>query len=304
MVRIMNPLAEMGAEIKARDGRFPPLEIEGRPLRPIEYALPVASAQVKTCVLFAGLFAEGRTTVIEPVRTRDHSEIALREFGAEVDVAARKISIEGRPRLEAQDLEVPGDISSAAFFLVAALIMSEANFTIERVGLNPSRAALLDFLTSMGGRIRIAGIGQAHGEPVGDLRVESSPIEGGVIDGALTAALIDEIPALAVLGARSRNGLDVRGAGELRVKETDRIAAVVENLRRLGVSVDEREDGFRVEGNQRFRAAELESFGDHRIAMAFAAAALVADGACTIKNAEAASISYPEFFATLDQVTG
>ncbi len=304
MVRIMNPLAAMGAEIRARDGRFPPLEIDGRKLQAIEYALPVPSAQVKTCVLFAGLFAEGRTTVIEPVRTRDHSEIALREFGAELDVVTGRISIEGRPELKGLELEVPGDLSSAAFFLVAALIAPEAQLTIERVGLNPSRATLLDFLTSMGGRIRIAGIGQAHGEPVGDLGIESSTIQGGVIDGAMTAALIDEIPVLAVLGARSRSGLTVRDAGELRVKETDRITAIVDNLRRLNVEVEEWEDGFRVAGTQRFRAAELDSFGDHRIAMAFAVAALVADGTCTIRNAEAASISYPEFFDTLDQVRG
>lgn len=299
MARITKPLAEMGAVIRARDGRYPPLEIEGRPLRPIEYALPVASAQVKTCVLFAGLFAEGRTTVIEPLRTRDHSEIALTEFGADVEVRNRAITVQGRPRLTARELAVPGDMSSAAFFVVAALLVPGSSLVIESVGLNPTRAALLDFLMSMGASIRVLNVTQAHGEPVGDLQVESTPVRGGVIEGELTAALIDEIPVLAVLGAASEEGLVVRDAAELRVKETDRIASVEENLRRMGVTIEARPDGFRIPGRQRFSAAELDSFGDHRIAMAFSVAALAAGGDCVVRNAEAASVSYPEFFDTL-----
>ncbi len=299
MVRVMKPLAEMGATITAREGRFPPLEIEGGPLRPIEYVLPVASAQVKTCVLFAGLFPDGVTTVVEPVRTRDHSEIALREFGAEVTVNRLRISVKGRPRLSARELLVPGDISSAAFFLVAATIVPGSSIVIENVGLNPTRAALLDFLTSMGAKIQILNVQQNQGEPVGDLRVEAAPVRGGAIEKELTAALIDEIPVLAVLGAVSEEGLIVRDAAELRVKETDRIAAVASNLERMGVKVDVAPDGFRVPGRQRFRAAEMDSFGDHRIAMAFSVAALVAGGPSVMKRAEAASVSYPEFFNTL-----
>ena len=303
MQRIMKPLAEMGALIEARDGRFPPLDITGGSLRPIRYELPVASAQVKTCVLLAGLYADGETAVMEPARTRDHTEIALREFGAEVTTQGRCIAVRGRPRLAGRELTVPGDISSAAFFLVAALMRPGSSVVLENVGLNPTRAALLDFLTGMGGRIRVPRLEQRAGEPVGDLRVEAGPALGGVIDGDLTAALIDEIPVLAVLGAVSERGLVVRDAAELRVKETDRIESVAENLRRLGVNVRVREDGFDVPGGQRLRAAELDSFGDHRVAMAFAVAALAADGECTIRNSEVASISYPEFFDTLRLLT-
>ncbi len=304
MQRIITPLSQMGAVIRAREGRFPPLEIEGRRLRPIEYRLPVASAQVKTCVLFAGLFAEGETTVIEPVRTRDHTEIALREFGAAIESEKLRICLQGRPRLRPQQLRVPGDISSAAFFLAAALLVPGSRLVLEDVGLNPTRAALLDLLMSMGARIRVLGIRQAHGEPAGDLAVEGGRIRGGVIEKELVPALIDEIPVLAVLGAASEEGLVVRDAAELRVKETDRIASVSENLRRMGIDIEEAPGGFHVAGRQRFRAAKLDSFGDHRIAMAFAVAALAADGECLIKNSEAASISYPGFFDTLRLLTG
>jgi 3-phosphoshikimate 1-carboxyvinyltransferase len=302
MDRIITPLRQMGAVIRARDGRFPPLEIEGRPLQPITYSLPVASAQVKTCVLLAGLFAPGETTVIEPVPTRDHTEIALREFGAAVDVEGRRITVRGPARLRPADYEVPGDLSSAAFFLVAATLVPGSHIVIERVGLNPTRAALLDFLLSMGADIRVLGIERRRGELVGDLEVRSAAVRGGLIEKALTAALIDELPVLAVLGARSEEGLEVRDAAELRVKETDRIASVAENLRRMGAQIDTREDGFFVPGRQSFAAAELDSFGDHRIAMAFAVAALVASGPCRIENAEAASVSFPEFFDRLNSL--
>ena len=302
MDRVIRPLEQMGATVRARDGRYPPLEIVGGNLKPIEYELPVASAQVKTCVLFAGLYAEGVTTVIEPVRTRDHTEIALREFGAEVCVEGRRISVRGRARLKARELEVPGDLSSAAFFLAAALLVPDSELIIEGVGLNPTRAALLDFLASQGAAIRVLRLGQSAGEPAGDVLVRHSRLSGGVIEGALAAALIDEIPVLAVLGAASRDGLLVRDAAELRVKESDRIATMAENLRRMGIEIEEAPDGFRVPGNQRFRAAELDSFGDHRIAMACAVAALAADGETQIHGAEAAGVSLPEFFRLLEAV--
>jgi 3-phosphoshikimate 1-carboxyvinyltransferase len=303
MQRIMLPLRQMGARIEAREDRFPPLEISGGALVPVDYSLPVASAQVKTCILFAGLYAEGRTTVREPVATRDHTEIALREFGAEIDKHRGMVSIQGRPHLKAQQLWVPCDLSSAAFFLVAALIVPNSEVLIHNVGLNPTRSALLDFLVSMGADIRVENLTQRHGEPAGDIRVRHSSIRGGVIEKAMAAALIDEIPALAVLGAASEEGLRVRDAAELRVKETDRIATVAENLRRMGVSVEVYEDGFWVPGGQRFQAASLDSFGDHRIAMAFAVAALRADGECTIQDAQAACVSFPEFFDILRQLT-
>jgi 3-phosphoshikimate 1-carboxyvinyltransferase len=301
MRRILRPLAEMGARIRAREDQYPPLEIEGSPLDPIDYTLPVASAQVKTCVLFAGLFAQGQTSVTEPVRSRDHTEIALREFGTDLTVARQRITLMGRPALTALDLSVPSDLSSAAFFLVGALLVPGSELAIVGVGLNPTRSALLDFLTGMGARIRIPQLESRHGELVGDLVVEHSAVRGGTIEGPLTAALIDEIPVLAVLGAAADEGLTVRDAAELRVKETDRIHTIVDNLGRMGVRAEEFPDGFRVPGRQKFRAAQFDSYGDHRIAMAFAIAALAADGESVIDGAEAASVSFPEFWDTLSR---
>lgn len=303
MERIMTPLGEMGAAIEARDHRFPPLTIRGGPLRPIDYSLPVASAQVKSCILLAGLYASGTTTVRESIRTRDHTELALREFGADVTSRKGVISVEGRPELQARELLIPGDLSSAAFFLVAASILPGSELILTGVGLNPTRAELIDFLVSLGASIRVRNIELSAGELIGTLEVRSANIQGGVVEKALTAALIDEIPVLAVLGAKSEHGLTVRDAAELRVKETDRIAALAENFGRMGVSIKVSPDGFHVPGRQRFHAAELDSLGDHRIAMAFSVAALAADGECVLHDAGAASVSYPEFFTTLASVT-
>jgi 3-phosphoshikimate 1-carboxyvinyltransferase len=303
MQRIMKPLGQMGARIDAREGQFPPLRIAGDKLRAIDYTLPVPSAQVKTCVLFAGLYAEGETVVTEPIRSRDHTEIALREFGAEIEVARQKIAIAGRPRLEGRELVVPSDLSSAAFFVVAALLVPGSQLSILGVGLNPTRSALLDFLVGMGARIRVPNLESLNGELIGDLEVEYSELRGGIIDGGLTAALIDEIPVLAVLGAVTEGGLTVRDAGELRIKETDRIRTVVDNLRRMGVEAEELPDGMVIPGRQKFRATTLDSSGDHRIAMAFAVAALAADGESAIQGADAASVSFPEFWDTLSHCT-
>jgi 3-phosphoshikimate 1-carboxyvinyltransferase len=303
MQRIMQPLGQMGAAITARENKFPPLEIHGARLRPIDYTLPVASAQVKTCILFAGLFCDGATVVREPMRSRDHTEIALREFGADLTLERHTITVQGRPALTGRDLVVPSDLSSAAFFIVAALALPGSELVIRGVGLNPTRSALLDFLAGMGARIRILDLTGSNGEPIGDILVQSSPLRGGVIEKELTAALIDEIPVLAVLGAVTETGLTVRDAGELRVKETDRIATVAENLRRMGVDAEVQPDGMVIPGRQRFRAATLDSFGDHRIAMAFSVAALQADGECLVEGADAASVSFPEFFQTLRQAS-
>jgi 3-phosphoshikimate 1-carboxyvinyltransferase len=303
MRRIMDPLSEMGASISARDGRFPPLEIHGARLRPIDYTLPVPSAQVKTCVLFAGLYAEGETIVHEPVRSRDHTEIALREFGAGLRVQSKTITLAGRPTLTGRDLVVPSDLSSAAFFIVAALLLPGSRLTIRGVGLNPTRSTLLDFLAGMGAKIRITEVESRNGELSGELLIEGSPVRGGVIEKETTAALIDEIPILAVLGAASEEGLTIRDAAELRIKETDRIATIAENLHRMGVAAEESPDGLVIPGRQHFQAAELDSFGDHRIAMAFSVAALCADGDSVIQGAEAASVSFPEFFETLKACT-
>ena len=302
MARILGPLQEMGGKIEARDGKFPPLTIHGRPLHGIDYQLPMASAQVKTCVLLAGLFAQGDTIVREPVRTRDHTEIALREFGAEIEIEKRTIHLRAGARLTGRELVAPGDLSSACFFLVAALLLKESSLVIHGVGLNPTRSALLDFLVSMGAKITVLDVQQVGGELIGDLRVQASTVVGGVIEGALTAALIDEIPALAVLGAASTHGLTVRDAGELRVKETDRIATIEAGFSQKGVKIETTPEGFHIPGRQSFHAAEIDSAGDHRIAMAFSVAALAADGPCTIEGSESANVSFPEFFATLRQI--
>ena len=299
MDRITKPLALMGAQIEARDGRFTPLTIHGTKLHPIDYTPPMASAQVKSAVLLAGLFAEGHTIVRESIRTRDHTEVALKQFGAELDSIKNVVTLEGRPKLKGCELVVPGDLSSAAFFIVAALLRPGSQISIYGVGLNPTRSALLDFLAGMGAPVKILDVGQQGGEVIGDIQVKYAPVKGGKLSGATTAALIDEIPVLSVLGAISEEGLLVEDAKELRVKETDRIATVAENLGRMGVKIEVHESGFFVPGKQRFKSATLDSFGDHRIAMAFAVAALAADGDCKIEDAGAASVSFPEFYTTL-----
>lgn len=302
MQRILAPLREMGATVEARDGKFPPLTVHGaRPLRAIDYTPPIASAQVKTCVLFAGLYADGVTTVRESTPTRDHTEVALREFGAEVGIGAGSVSIKGGPRLKGREFHIPGDISSAAFFLVAALLVPGSHILIQDVGLNPSRTLLLDYLAGLGASIKVKRASQASGELIGDLDVRYGATHPGVIRGAMAAALIDEIPVLAVLGAAA-GGLSVRDAAELRVKETDRIATLAENFARAGVKIAVTPDGFDIEGGQRIRPAEFHSFGDHRIAMAFAVASLVSGGECKIEEAQAASVSFPEFYDYLKRL--
>jgi 3-phosphoshikimate 1-carboxyvinyltransferase len=302
MKRIMAPLAEMGARIEAAGGQFPPLTIHGGALKAIHYKVPMASAQVKSCVLLAGLYADGETTVEEPVVTRDHTEIALRELGADITLMPRFVKVRGGAPLQGRNLIVPGDISSAAFFLVAALITPHSDLTITGVGLNPTRTALLDVLRSMGAQIKLLHVEEANGELIGNLQVKSSRMLGGIIEGATTAALIDEIPILAVLGAVSERGLVVRDASELRVKETDRIETIAANLRAMGATLTTTEDGLEIPGRQQLKAGEIRSHGDHRIAMAFAIAALAANGSSLIHDAKAASVSYPEFYATLRNI--
>lgn len=304
MQRVIQPLTQMGAVINARDGKFTPIEIRGQyPLKALDYTPPMASAQVKTCVLFAGMYADGETIVHEPIPTRDHSEMALREFGAELESSGGVIRIQGNPRLTGRDFFVPGDLSSAAFFLVGALLIPGSSIVIENVGLNPTRTALLDYLSSIGAAIQIRKFEQISGEVVGDIEVRHTQTKAGVIEGALTAALIDEIPVLAVLGALG-GGLTVKDAAELRVKETDRIMAVAENFARCGISIETTPDGFIVQGGQKVRGSVFESLGDHRIAMSFAIASLTGDGPSTINDAEAASVSFPEFYTYLEQLAG
>ena len=303
MARVMAPLTAMGARIEATNEKFAPLTIHGSLLHGIDYLLPVASAQVKSCILLAGLYATGETIVREPITTRDHTEIALRELGAELILEPRIARLQGGAKLTGKTLMVPGDISSAAFFIVAALITGDANLIITNVGLNPTRTALLDLLRGMGAAIKLLRIEQVNGELIGNLQVQTSRITGGVIEGATTAALIDEIPILSVLGAVSENGLTVRDAAELRVKETDRIETIATNLRRMGATVKTTHDTIEIPGKQKLHAAEIDSFGDHRIAMAFSIAALVADGPCTINDsAGRLAVSFPEFYTTLRNI--
>ena len=302
MRRIMTPLTDMGARIEAANGQFPPLTIHGSHLRGIDYTLPVASAQVKSCTLLAGLYADGVTIVREPVATRDHTEIALRELGAEITIEPRVTHLRGGAQLTGATLVVPGDISAAAFFLVAALIVPNSDLIITNVGLNPTRTALLDVLRGMGAAIRLLSIEAVNGELIGNLEVKTSKLSGGVIEGPTTASVIDEIPVLAVLGAVSENGLVVRDAAELRVKESDRIETITANLRRMGITVETAQDGFSISGRQRFRPAQIDPRGDHRIAMAFSVAALAADGPSAIHDAASASVSFPEFYTVLREI--
>ncbi|MBX3296041.1 MAG: 3-phosphoshikimate 1-carboxyvinyltransferase [Acidobacteria bacterium] len=306
MGRIIGPLEKMGALIESSEGKAPVHLVGGRKLVGIEYELPVASAQVKSCVLLAGLNAAGSTSVIERTPTRDHTERMLRGFGVEVDVSAfgsgRKISVHGGSRLKATDLTVPGDVSSAAFFLVAAAILPDSDVTIRDVGLNPTRSAILDVLRAYGVGIEIANERISGGEPIGDVRVRSLVLPkrptGYSIRGEMVANLIDEVPALAILGACSEGGLEICDAGELRVKESDRIASIVTNLRAMGAEIEEFENGFRVEMSE-LKGGRFDSFGDHRIAMAFAVAGIAAKGETVIENAECAGVSFPAFYEVL-----
>ncbi len=302
MKRIIEPLTQMGAKIGATNGDRAPLRIDGGKLHGIEYRPAVASAQVKTSVLFAGLLAEGKTTVHEPARTRDHGELALRAFGAEVERTQHAASIQGGQTLKPLEAFVPGDISSAAFFLCAAAIFPESNLVIDGVLLNPTRSALLDVLTAIGSRISMVRVEESHGELVGTIALIPGQGRHVTIEGALAALLIDELPVLAAIAPFTAGGLEVRDAGELRVKESDRLSAVTRNLQAMGAQVEQTENGWRIPGGQRLHGAEIESYDDHRIAMAFAIAALRADGDSVIRNAECVKISYPGFFEDLERL--
>jgi 3-phosphoshikimate 1-carboxyvinyltransferase len=306
MARVITPLSAMGAQIASHDDK-PPLRITGAALKAIDYPMPVASAQVKSCLLFAGLFADGETRIEEPMRTRDHGEIALRAFGAKLErksgVAGNEVRIRGGQRLRGIEARIPGDLSSAAFFLCAAALFPNSQLTVPGLLMNPTRARLLDILMQIGLRISVTQLDEIHGELVGSLQIEGGKLTQATIAGADSAALIDEIPVLAAIAPYTEKGIEVRDAKELRVKESDRISAVAANLRLMGARVEELEDGLKIPGGQALHGAELDSFGDHRIAMAFAVAALRAEGETLIRGADSAAISYPAFFQTLEEVT-
>lgn len=303
MERIRKPLSAMGARVELTDGHAP-VTIHGGPLQGLNYETPIASAQVKTCLLFAGLQAAGTTQVHETVHTRDHGELALRAFGAKLDGSGTSISIAGGQQLHAIEATVPGDISSAAFFLCAAALFPESNLVLDGIGMNPTRASLFDVLRGLGIGLSVLGLSEQNGELIGTLHIRGAVngLEGAEISGALSAQLIDELPVLAAIAPFTRQGIRIRDARELRVKESDRIALVAENLRAMGATVEEFEDGLDVPGNQKLHGANINSGDDHRIAMAFSVAALRATGETTIHGAECAAISFPEFFDFLDQV--
>jgi 3-phosphoshikimate 1-carboxyvinyltransferase len=320
MRRIIEPLEIMGAKIEAKNN-CAPLNIYGKnPLRSISYNLPVASAQVKSCVLLAGLNAEGKSKVQSPKSkvqsptSRNHTELMMRYLGAEIEQNfietengfVEEISIDGNSQLTTKKLNIPSDVSSAAFFLVAASCMNDSEIVLENVGLNPTRTAIIEVLQNLGAEISILNSRQSSNETVGDLMVRGrenfAPTAfSNIISGEIIGNLIDEIPILAVFGTQIDGGLEIRNAAELRVKESDRIKSVVENLRRMNAEVEEFADGFRVE-KSKLTGAAVDSFGDHRIAMAFAVAALFAKGETEILGAECAGVSFPEFFQTLFKV--
>jgi 3-phosphoshikimate 1-carboxyvinyltransferase len=303
MERIRKPLAEMGAKLTLTDGHAP-VTIEGTALKAIEYTTPVPSAQVKSCVLLAGLQTAGITSVHESLRTRDHSELALRAFGAEIQRSLNSVSINGPQKLHAIDAAVPGDISSAAFFLCAAALFPGSSLVLDSLGLNPTRATLLDVLTALGAHIAVLNLEEKNAELVGTVQVTAPPdgLRSTTVSGGLAAQLIDELPVLAAIAPYTSGGIRIRDAKELRVKESDRIALVAQNLRAMGAEVEEFEDGLDVPGGQALHGATIDSGGDHRIAMAFSVAALRAQGETLIQGAESAAISFPEFFNLLDLV--
>ncbi len=306
MRRITEPLEAMGAKIDSQNG-CAPLKIQGKnPLHAISYDLPIASAQVKSCILLAGLNANGKTCVSAPALTRDHTERMLRLFGAEIETAGQTICVSSESVLTAHDLQIPGDISSAAFFIVAAACLEESEVVIENVGLNPTRTAFIDVLRQFGAEIEISDRHEIDNEPRGNLRVScgsnlKNNSGSNVVRGEVIADLIDEIPILAIFGTQIENGLEIRDARELRLKESDRISAIVENLRRMNAKIEEFPDGFRVERSN-LKGAKIDSHRDHRIAMAFAIAALFAEGETEIAGAECADISFPGFFEILAKI--
>lgn len=306
MARIIEPLRLMGATVLGRaDGCLPPLTIKGGNLRGINYQLPVASAQVKSAILLAGLYAEGKTVIHEPALARDHTERMLKAMGADLDLTGNSIALAAQPAsLVSLDIVVPGDFSSAAFFMVAAFLIPGSEVVIERVGTNPTRTGLLDVLREMGAEIALENHHKANGEPIADILARSNELQGVEVGGELVPRMIDEFPILAVTATQAGGETVVRGAGELRVKETDRIAAISNELRKMGAGIRERPDGFIVEGPARLKGARVDSHSDHRLAMALAVAGLVAEGETIIEGAECIGDSFPGFEETLKSLKG
>ncbi|HZM87347.1 MAG TPA: 3-phosphoshikimate 1-carboxyvinyltransferase [Blastocatellia bacterium] len=309
MARIIEPLGLMGARIEATAANLAPLTIHGRNLQSINYASPVASAQVKTCVLFAGLLAEGSTVVSEPAVSRNHTELMLREFGATVDDSKLgTVSVDGLRELTPLDYRVPGDLSSAAFFIAAASVLPDSSLVLREVNLNPTRTAFVDVLKELGANVITGDDRAQHGELVGDIVVSSARLRSArrdtLLSGAIIPNLIDEVPILAVVATQVEGRVEIRDARELRIKESDRIRTVAEGIRSLGGEIEEFEDGFAINGPQKLRGGRVKTAGDHRIAMAFAIAGLIAEGTTEIIDADCASVSFPEFYDSLAMLAG
>lgn len=304
MKRVMEPLSQMGAKIKSLSGNgCAPLKISGTPLKGIHYKTPVASAQVKSCILFAGMYADGATTVTEPVLSRDHSERMLEHFGARLTREGTAVTIQPEPQLAAREIPVPGDISSAAYFIAAATLVPHSEILIRNVGINPTRSGMLEVCRAMGADIQYLNERDDSGEPTADLLVRSSSLKGTVIEGAIIPALIDELPVLAVMAAFAKGETIIRNAEELKVKESDRIAVMVENLSAMGADITGTPDGMIIRGGPALHGAEIHTYKDHRIAMSFAVAALAAEGTTHIEDADCVNISYPDFYGDLQRLS-
>ena len=304
MKRVITPLEEMGATIDSENGCLP-MTIHGGRLHGIDYISPVASAQVKSCVLFAGLFADGKTSVTEPAVSRNHTELMLKGFGASVltDEKNHFVQVEPEPKLIGQEITVPGDISSAAYFLVAGLICQDADILIKNVNINPTRAGILKVIEAMGGSITYLDRRTESGEEVADIEVKSSSLHGTTVEGDIIPALIDELPVIAVMAAYADDTTVIRDAAELRVKESDRIATVTENLRAMGCDITPTDDGYIINGGRPLHGASIKTYADHRIAMSFAIAALNAAGETTLDDPTCVNISYPDFFSVLSDIS-
>ncbi len=304
MKRVVEPLSQMGAQIAGRNGgTLAPLAIKGCKLKGISYQTPVSSAQIKSSIMLAALYAEGETIVTEPSLSRDHSERMFRYFGASLDVQSSGVTVRGGFELTAREVNVPGDISSAAFFIVAALITPNSELLIKNVGVNPSRTGVIDILQAMGGDIQLVAPRELSGEPVADILVRSSRLKGIAISGSVVPRAIDEFPAICVAAARAEGITSIRDARELRVKETDRITAMAENLRQLGIIVCETEDGMDITGSEQLLGGAVDSCGDHRIAMSMSIAALVAATEITVSDIGCVATSFPTFFHLLEEVS-
>jgi 3-phosphoshikimate 1-carboxyvinyltransferase len=303
MKRVVQPLRLMGADIWGReDGHFAPLSIKGSKLNPFQYTLPIASAQVKSALLLAGLYATGETVIREPLSTRDHTERMLEIMRADIKISPPEIKIKGGTELRSTDIFIPGDISSAAYFIAAASILRDSQIIIKQVGVNPTRTGVIEILKKMGTKIDILNYQIKSNEPQADLMIEYSKLKGVEIKKENVPFLIDELPLIAVVATQAQGKTVVNGARELRVKETDRIKAIVSELKKMGADIEEREDGFTVNGPTRLQGAVCESYNDHRIAMSLAVAALLAEGKTVIKTSECIDISFPGFEKTLQKL--